>query len=72
LPDGQAVKKVNVEPCEFVLQVDEEELEDARWFTRNDVLLMLNKKHPQGFFVPPEQAIAHHLIRAWVSMTANL
>ena len=26
---------------------------------------MLDKTHPDGIFVPPKGAIAHHLIRAW-------
>lgn len=46
--------------------VDEEELEDARWFTREDCLGMLTKSHPARLFCPPPVAIAHHLIRAFV------
>ena len=46
--------------------VDREELEDARWFSKPEVELMLLRKHPQGLTTPPPVAIAHHLIRAWV------
>ncbi|KAL4227260.1 Peroxisomal NADH pyrophosphatase nudt12 [Mactra antiquata] len=54
------------------IKLDEEEMEDARWFTRPEVVQMLTQQHPQGLFVPPEQAIAHQLIKTWVRRTANL
>jgi NAD+ diphosphatase len=44
---------------------DEAELEDCRWFSRGEVLSMLEKRHPDGLGVPPSGAIAHHLIRHW-------
>jgi NAD+ diphosphatase len=46
--------------------IDREELEDARWFTRNEVRLMLEHRHPDELITPPPIAIAHHLIRHWV------
>jgi NAD+ diphosphatase len=46
--------------------VDREELEDARWFTKDEVEAMLMRKHPQGLTTPPPVAIAHHIIRAWI------
>ncbi|QRG08785.1 NAD(+) diphosphatase [Xanthobacter dioxanivorans] len=46
--------------------IDRNELEDARWFDRDEVALMLARTHPDGLFVPPPVAIAHHLIRAFV------
>jgi NAD+ diphosphatase len=46
--------------------VDREELEDARWFSKEEVVSMLVLKHPQGLTTPPPVAIAHHIIRAWV------
>jgi NAD+ diphosphatase len=45
--------------------VDKSELEDARWFTRADILRSLEKPGAGGVFVPPPVAIAHHLIRFW-------
>lgn len=45
--------------------VDKSELEDARWFTRADVLKSLAQPGAGGVLVPPPLAIAHHLIRAW-------
>src|SRR6185369_7844338 len=46
--------------------VDKQELEDARWFTREEIVSMLARRHPQGLTTPPPVAIAHHIIRAWV------
>jgi NAD+ diphosphatase len=48
------------------ITIDREELEDARWFSRDEVAAMLVRKHPQGLITPPPSAIAHHIIRAWV------
>jgi NAD+ diphosphatase len=46
--------------------VDRDELEDARWFSRDEVASMLMRKHPQGLTCPPGVAIAYHIMRAWV------
>jgi NAD+ diphosphatase len=46
--------------------VDREELEDARWFDKDEVVTMLLRKHTEGLTTPPPVAIAHHVIRAWV------
>jgi NAD+ diphosphatase len=48
------------------IKIDREELEDARWFDREEVELMLSRRHPQGLTTPPGIAIAYHIIRAWV------
>jgi NAD+ diphosphatase len=45
--------------------IDRRELEDARWFNREEVALMLAKAHPAGLISPPRLAIANHLIEAW-------
>ena len=44
---------------------DEVELEDCRWFPRDEVRTMLAGTHPQGIRMPPRMAIANHLIRFW-------
>jgi NAD+ diphosphatase len=44
---------------------DAAELEDCRWFSRDEVRLMLADTHPQGLKAPFPMAIAHHLIRAF-------
>ena len=46
--------------------VDRDELEDARWFDKDEIVAMLKRQHPQGLTTPPPVAIAHHIIRAWV------
>lgn len=46
--------------------VDKQELEDARWFSRDEVASMLARQHPGGLTTPPPMAVAHHIIRAWV------
>ncbi len=46
--------------------VDRTELEDARWFSKDEVITMLLRRHAQGLTTPPPVAIAHHIIRAWV------
>lgn len=43
---------------------DEEELEEVRWFTREEIGLMFQRKHPNAF-APTPIAIAHHIIKAW-------
>lgn len=44
---------------------DGKELEDCRWFGRDEVLTMIAGTHPDGLGIPPNGAIANHLIRAW-------
>jgi NAD+ diphosphatase len=48
------------------ITVDRSELEDARWFEREEVVAMLLRRHSGGLTTPPPVAIAHHIIRAWV------
>jgi NAD+ diphosphatase len=54
------------EPLNDDIQADLNELEDCRWFYREEVRLMLTREHAGGLVTPPKGAIAHHLIRAWV------
>jgi NAD+ diphosphatase len=46
--------------------VDRSELEDARWFDRDEARLMITRKHPDGLAGPHPFAIAHHLLGRWV------
>jgi NAD+ diphosphatase len=46
--------------------VDHSELEDARWFDRNEATLMIQRQHPDGLAGPHPFAIAHHLLGRWV------
>ncbi len=47
------------------IHLDEQELDDCRWFTREEVKQMLAGTHPEGITTPAKMAIANHLIRAW-------
>jgi len=46
--------------------VDRTELEDARWFDRDEARLMIMREHPDGLAGPHPFAIAHHLLGRWV------
>lgn len=46
------------------IRFDARELEDCRWFERDEVLAMIAGTHG-SLRVPPSAAIAHHLIRHW-------
>ena len=56
----------HAEALSDTIVIDREELEDARWFDREELALMLNRAHPQGLSTPPPVAIAHHIIRSYV------
>lgn len=45
------------------ISLDDKELEDARWFDRDEALMMLNRTHPQGLWATNPYAIAHELVR---------
>ncbi len=45
------------------LQIDTKELETARWFSIEDIELMLERQHPDGLYATNPYAIAHHLVR---------
>jgi NAD+ diphosphatase len=56
----------HVEARSSEIVVDRSELEDARWFDRDEIVAMLTRRHPDGLTTPPPVAIAYHIIRAWV------
>ena len=47
------------------ITLDMTELEEGRWFPREEVLQMLEGKHPDGLGCPQHIAIANTLVRAW-------
>jgi NAD+ diphosphatase len=51
------------------ISLDDKELEDARWFPRDEVLQMLDRNHPQGLWATNPYAIAHRLVRMAVQVT---
>ena len=48
------------------ITLDRDELEDGRWFSRQEVRQMLAREHPGGLITPPPMAIANGLMRRWV------
>jgi NAD+ diphosphatase len=55
-----------VEARSTKIAVDLDELEDCRWFSRDEVRQMIDGTHPQGLGVPMTMSIASHLIRHFV------
>lgn len=53
------------EAASETLVVDTTELEDARWFPRDEVRQILTGTHAGGIQCPPTIAIANSLMRAW-------
>ncbi len=51
------------------LQLDPNEISDARWFTRDDLRAMLAGRHEEGLIVPGLHAIANKLVRAFLGAT---
>jgi NAD+ diphosphatase len=52
--------------------IDRSEIEEARWFDREELKLMLTRKHPEGLAAPPPLAIAHHIVRDFVESDRKL
>ena len=49
------------------LRIDKTEIEDARWFTRDEVAEAIAAGAESTSFVPPpRQAIAHHMLQWWL------
>jgi NAD+ diphosphatase len=46
--------------------VDRAELEDARWFEKEEAATMLMRRHHAGLTAPPPVAIAYHILRGWL------
>jgi NAD+ diphosphatase len=60
----------HAEALTAAITVDRTELEDARWFPRDEVAAMLMHRHPDGLTATHPYAIAHHIIRAWLEGTS--
>ena len=46
--------------------IDETELDDARWFTREEVAYAMTGAEDGAFIAPPPFAVAHHLLKWWL------
>lgn len=64
---SQLMLGVSCEALSEEITPDLEELEDARWFAREEAASMIAREHPDRLFAPPPSAIAHHLIRLFVT-----
>ena len=47
-----------------VLEIDESEIETARWFEADEIRMMLDRTHPDGLHASRPDAIAWHLVQA--------
>ncbi|XP_073773756.1 NAD(P)H pyrophosphatase NUDT13, mitochondrial isoform X3 [Danio rerio] len=62
-----------VNPNKTQVNIDKAELEDARWFTLEEITTALQnpprnpREQPPVFWVPPSYAIANQLIREWAN-----
>uniref|UniRef100_A0AAV2MNK9 NAD(+) diphosphatase n=1 Tax=Knipowitschia caucasica TaxID=637954 RepID=A0AAV2MNK9_KNICA len=54
------------------ISVDQDEIEEAKWFTRQQVIDSLIGGSGAAFMVPPRQTIAHQLLRHWTGLSSNL
>ena len=48
------------------ITIDATELDDARWFSRDEVRAAMADDPDAAFIAPPATAIAHHLLRWWL------
>ena len=62
----------HAEALSDTIVVDREELEDARWFSRDELAAMLKRAASGGLTTPPPVAIAHHIIRNFVEKGADV
>lgn len=59
------------EAASDAITMDKAELEDCRWFHRNELREMFAATHPDGLTAPQPIAIAHVLMRDWLENRAN-
>jgi NAD+ diphosphatase len=57
------------EAISFDLVIDKTELEDAQWFSHDEVLASMAGAGP--FLMPPPLAIAHHLVKSWALLKTS-
>jgi NAD+ diphosphatase len=56
----------HAEALSDTISMDDNELVDCRWFSKDECASMLLRQHPDKLTCPPPVAIAHHIIREWV------
>lgn len=53
------------------ITLDPNEIEDARWFSDEEALLMVEGRHPDGLTAATPMAIAHHLVRTALGLPSD-
>ena len=48
------------------LDLDPDEIEEARWIEKEDIIRLLNGERREDLRLPPKFTIARHLIERWV------
>lgn len=48
------------------IRIDKNEIAEARWFSREEAQMMLERRHPEGLTAPAAHAIANALIQSFV------
>lgn len=66
---AQLMIGVSLEAVTTEIKIDPNELEEAHWFTREQVLAVFEKRG-DAFSRLPRQTIAHQLVRHWLGETA--
>ena len=54
------------------IKVDTNEIEDAQWFSLDELDLMVKGEHPDKVTIPNERTIAHQLIKYFCKNKAKL
>ena len=68
---AQLMLGFHAEATSSALAIDRSELEDARWFSREELQLMTTGKNNTGYFIPPSIAIARSLVGAFLRESAT-
>ena len=53
------------------ITIDRTELEDARWFSKDDVVKAVERDPCASFTLPPDTAIAFQLLKSWANRSAE-
>lgn len=72
LPFSQLMIGCYAETADEAITLEAEELEEGRWFSKEECRQMIAGTHPQGLFCPPRAAIANLLLKDWVEGRAGL
>lgn len=60
------------EALNYELDLHLSELQDAKWFSKKDLAMMINNSHPDELFLPPAISIAHKLIAQYLEIDPEL